>query len=617
MWKLLLVWAICGFVQAVASPDPTLADFLAAANQQLAAIYDQSVLAQLQSELRGPNDVVALLELEIADEKLLNYVKTLTRRAAKFKRLQLGDASQKRQLARMPQLGYEALNAMELSQVYAMASSMGDSYRNVKLCAYKQPGNCTLRLIPEVQAIVQQSRDLDEIEYYWFEWRQRTGLATRGPFVAFMELYKKTAQVNGYPRAEDYWFRSLEKSGTQSLALLDRLMAGLRPLFLQFHAHVRGSLRKMHGERLVPRGKPYPQHLAEVFIGNAFRRVRAEWYVDLPSPETGLANITQDLHRRGLSTTQRVFWNVAEYFRGLGLPLLESDLWTNAQSVAADDDDRCWHKVWRYYTLPRTNLTYCPLNDEERFFNMFEAQSDLYYYRAASGQPTLLRDEPFPNFSDAIGKCFSLAASSPRYLQKLGLLQEGKWLELPARLNRLYVQGLRVVFLLPVFYVLDRYRVEVLSGHIRADDNEAYWRLTEHYTGAAAPRKRTNEQFDVPAKMLMEVDDQYFSNILSIVLQFQLLKHYCTKTQQFEKDNPRKALDLCDLSDQRQIGASLQRAISLGSSVPYSGVLQEMAGEPEVNIDGLLTYFKPLHDWLVQQNQLKGLDVGWAYDGWS
>lgn len=186
-----------------------------------------------------------------------------------------------------------------------------------------------------------------------------------------------------------------------------------------------------------------------------------------------------------------------------------SSLWTYAQKVSSDDDDRCWHKAWRYYALPRTNFTYCPLNDEERFFNMFEAQSDLQYYRAASIQPTLLQEEPFPNFSDAIGKCFSMAASSPRFLRKLGMLRDNKWKELPARLNRLYIQGLRVVFLLPVFYVLDRYRVEVLAGHIKADDNEAYWRLTELYTGAAAPTKRTNEQFDVPAKLLMEVDDQY------------------------------------------------------------------------------------------------------------
>ncbi|EDW27357.1 GL21073 [Drosophila persimilis] len=163
----------------------SLTTFLVEANKQLAGIYDQVVLAQLQNELRGSNDV--------------------------FKRLKLGDASQKRQLERIPRLGYDALDGMELTQVNALASNMSDSYRNVLHCAYKQPKNGTLRLIPEVQAIFQESRDLDEIEYYWLEWRQRTGLATRDQFVALMKLYKNTAQLNGYPRAEDYWFRSLDQ----------------------------------------------------------------------------------------------------------------------------------------------------------------------------------------------------------------------------------------------------------------------------------------------------------------------------------------------------------------------------------------------------------------------
>ncbi|XP_017108669.2 angiotensin-converting enzyme [Drosophila bipectinata] len=611
MWLCLGVLFMLALAKANPSPDPILETFLNETNHQLAVIYDQAVLAQLLSELRGPNDLVALLEIEVTDEKLLKFVRTLTTRKAKFKRLGLGDAHQKRQLAKFPQLGYEALPSRDLDRVYALASKLSDNYKNVNLCAYRQPSNCSLRLIPEVQSIVQASRDLEEIEYYWFEWRNRTGLATRPQFIAFMELYKKTAQLNGYPRAEDYWFRSLELKAKDTMALLDHIMHGLRPLFLQFHAHVRGSLRKMHGEHLVPRNRPYPQHLAEVFIGNAFRRVEAEWYMDLPSPPTGLLNITQEMHRQGMTTTQRIFWNVAEYFRGLGLPWLEGSLWKYAQPVSFEDDDRCWHKAWRYYALPRMNFTYCPLKDEERFFNMFEAQSDVHFYRSASVQPTLFQEEPFPNFSDAIGKCFSLAASSPRYLQKLGLVRDKKWKELPARLNRLYVLGLRTIFLLPVFYVLDRYRVEVLSGHIAADDNEAYWRFTEYYTGARAPTKRTNEQFDVPAKLLMEVDDQYASQFLSIVLQFQLLKKFCIQTGQFEKDNPRKPMDLCDLSDHREIGTALQKAMSLGSSVHYREVLRELVGEPEISIDGLLAYFQPLQDWLQEQNLKNNLEVGW------
>jgi len=51
-----------GFTQAESPPDETLGRFLNETNQHLAVIYDQAVLAQLLNELRGPNDLVALLE---------------------------------------------------------------------------------------------------------------------------------------------------------------------------------------------------------------------------------------------------------------------------------------------------------------------------------------------------------------------------------------------------------------------------------------------------------------------------------------------------------------------------------------------------------------------------
>lgn len=307
-----------------ATSDVSVGTFLAEVNQNLGILYDQESQALLEIELNDPNtNQVAFMKAQLANEKLQSYVTNLSSRVAKFKRLHLGDALQRRQLERIPKLGYEALGGAEVEEVYALVANMSDSYRRVKLCAYMQPQNCTLRLIPEVQSIVQQSRNLKEIEYYWFEWRLRTGLASRAPFVSFMELYKKTAKLNGFSSAEDYWFRQLELNGQQSMGLLDDLMTSLRPLFLQFHAHVRGTLRKLHGERLVPRGRPYPQHLAEIFVGNAFRRPQVEWFPDMPDAHLGWPNITDALQRRGLSIPHRVFWNVAEYYRGLGLPLLE------------------------------------------------------------------------------------------------------------------------------------------------------------------------------------------------------------------------------------------------------------------------------------------------------
>lgn len=100
-------------------------------------------------------------------------------------------------------------------------------------------------------------------------------------------------------------------------------MQRLQPLFQELHAHVRGQLRKLYGEELIPRGKPYPQNLAEIFIGNAFRRADPEWYIEFPYPDVGMPNITAGLLRRGLNNAQRVFWNVAEYFRSMGMPQIE------------------------------------------------------------------------------------------------------------------------------------------------------------------------------------------------------------------------------------------------------------------------------------------------------
>lgn len=119
-----------------------------------------------------------------------------------------------------------------------------------------------------------------------------------------------------------------------------------------------------------------------------------------------------------------------------------STFWSHNARPKADldeEDMRCWHKAWKFYGIERVNFSYCPLVDEERFFNMYEALTDVYYYRAYDQQPTLFAEEPFPNFSDALGKMFSLSASSPRYLEKLKLLERGL-VSKELRINRLYWQ---------------------------------------------------------------------------------------------------------------------------------------------------------------------------------
>lgn len=51
--------------------------------------------------------------------------------------------------------------------------------------------------------------------------------------------------------------------------------------------------------------------------------------------------------------------------------------------------------------------------------------------------------------------------------------------------------------------------------------------------------------------------------------------------------------------------------MSLGSSKTYKDILHIMTKESSIKIDGLLAYFQPLYDWLVEQNRLDDVEIGW------
>ena len=49
----------------------------------------------------------------------------------------------------------------------------------------------------------------------------------------------------------------------------------------------------------------------------------------------------------------------------------------------------------------------------------------------------------------------------------------------------------------------------------------------------------------------------------------------------------------------------------LGSSLPWKEVMQVMTGQPDMNTDAFREYFKPLEDWLIEENRKNNVKVGW------
>lgn len=62
--------------------------------------------------------------------------------------------------------------------------------------------------------------------------------------------------------------------------------------------------------------------------------------------------------------------------------------------------------------------------------------------------------------------------------------------------------------------------------------------------------------------------------------------------------------------------------LKLGSSRPWQEVLKEMTGQSNISAKSFLSYFKPLLNWLVDENVKQGDILGWpdyscSFEGWT
>lgn len=51
--------------------------------------------------------------------------------------------------------------------------------------------------------------------------------------------------------------------------------------------------------------------------------------------------------------------------------------------------------------------------------------------------------------------------------------------------------------------------------------------------------------------------------------------------------------------------------LKLGASLPWKEVIEVMTGKPEMDTAAFREYFRPLEDWLKEENRRNGVRVGW------
>jgi peptidyl-dipeptidase A len=83
-----------------------------------------------------------------------------------------------------------------ISQYNRLINDMLAVYNTAEICAYNEPFKCGLHLQPELQFIMSHSRDWDELQHIWTEWRRNTGRRIRDLYEQLVDLTNQAARLN-------------------------------------------------------------------------------------------------------------------------------------------------------------------------------------------------------------------------------------------------------------------------------------------------------------------------------------------------------------------------------------------------------------------------------------
>ncbi|CAG9827804.1 unnamed protein product [Diabrotica balteata] len=102
---------------------------------------------------------------------------------------------------------------------------------------------------------------------------------------------------------------------------------------------------------------------------------------------------------------------------------------------------------------------------------------------------------------------------------------------------------------------------------------------------------------------------------VSTILQFQIYRSLCIAAGQYSPTDPARPLHECDIYRSKEAGRILTQIMEKGSSQSWRDVLFQATGESRLDGRALREYFRPLEDWLRNENLRTGEFVGWLYDG--
>lgn len=444
--------------------------------------------------------------------------------------------------------------------------------------------------------ILAESRNYDEQLDAWKGWHT-ISVPMRPKYQRFVELANQGSKELGFADTGAMWRSNYDMPPDTFEAELDRLWTQVKPLYDKLHAHVRARLAEKYGKDKVSPDGLIPAHV----LGNMWAQSWGNIYdvVKPASVDPGF-DLSERIRAKKIDPKEMVRYG-ERFFVSLGFEPLPDTFWDRSLFTKPRDREVVCHaSAWDIDSDVDLRIKMCIEPTGEDFVTIHHELGHNIYQRAYRKQPPLFQNSANDGFHEAIGDTIALSVT-PEYLVKVGLLDKAPSTD--GDVGLLMRQALDKVAFLPFGLVIDKWRYKVFSGEAPpAKYNEAWWQLREKYQGIKAPIARSEADFDPGAKYHVPANTPYMHYFLAHILQFQFHRALCREA------GYQGPLYRCSIYDNKAAGAKLAKMLEMGQSRSWQEALFAMTGEKEMDATAILDYFKPLDQWLDEQN--KGRKVG-------
>ncbi|CAF1199950.1 unnamed protein product [Adineta steineri] len=491
-------------------------------------------------------------------------------------------------------------NVKKSSKLHAQLEQI---YSTAEVCELNDNTKC-YTLSPYLERLMQIEKDYDRLLWAWKGWHNQCGNKIRPVYLPYIDLLDENIKENGYKDEAQKWIEEYEMGNeTEFESILDQSLQDIMPFYEQLHAFVRGRLCEIYPKRFDCNG-PIPAHL----LGNMWAQQWQNRLDDLmPYPDTPLVNITRILYKKKY-TIEKMYKTAENFFTSINLYPMTPKFWARSMFTKPVDRDVVCHASafdFRYHNDYRVKI--CTIMDDDYFYTIHHEMGHIEYYMSYANQRYDYQDGANSGFHEAIGDTIGMYAISPRHLVKIGFLDEES-INSHYEMNFLMRMALQKVAFLPFAYVMDKYRFALFRNEINRDTelNAKWWALRIQYGGIMAPVPRSDpENFDAGAKFHIPSGTPYARYFIAHILQFQFYRAMCRLQGQT------KRLHMCDIYGNKHVGERFKEMLAMGSSKPWSEILESLTGENKLEPQAMVDFFEPLYKWLKMENLARGYPVGW------